>query len=97
MPIKSQASSATHPSRAEIASYGGEKWTSISGPASLVTVRASPGGSCESERNIRIASIRLVLPLPLGPMTRLKGASVRLVARSALKFRKAIEAITAGR
>mgnify|MGYP006921030284 CR=1 FL=1 len=38
--------------------------------------------------------MRLVLPLPLGPMTRLNGSSVRLVSRSALNFRNATEAIT---
>ena len=51
-------------------------------------------GNFASVRNRRIASIKLVLPLPFGPMTRLKGFSATCVLRSALKFRNAMDAIT---
>ena len=67
----------------------------MSGPS----VRRSPSanGNFDSVRNRSRAWMRLVLPLPLGPMTRLNGSSVRLVSRSALNFRNATEAITVKR
>src|SRR4051812_37297117 len=38
--------------------------------------------------------MRLVLPLPFGPITRLNGINRRLALRRALKFRNTTEAIT---
>ena len=52
-------------------------------------------GRPDSVRNRSKAEIRLVLPLPLGPMTRLNGSSRTAAERRALKFRKCTAVITA--
>jgi hypothetical protein len=78
-----------------IASCGALNANRISGPdfAPNSTV-ASSGGTVASARSRSSASMRLVLPLLLGPTMRLNGTSSRLVCRRALNRRKATEAIT---
>ena len=63
--------------------------------------RSTAGCPLAGARSARVRSrkkacTKLVLPLPLGPMRRLKGSIRRLVARSALKCLNWTEAITSG-
>ena len=79
-------------------SCGAAKVNSISGPSDF-GARAAPSlsGSRESVRRRMMASIKLVFPLPFGPITRLKGVRTTRVFRNALKFRNAMDAITSAR